>query len=375
MKLLQLLVLAACVLEAQSLVRSTVSRRSTALRVVSIETLSHLLADESVAAAANQIICPNFGEPGWAPFCFLNGNPVFNAFDQFQAFIQNSVVSLHDTLNGFGIKNSYGPSIITFTIFVRLLLFPLTYNQLASTQNTQALTPKVKEIKDRYPDNKELQNQLVALLYSEAKVNPLAGCLPALAQIPVFIALYRSFLNLATTKQLDESFLWLPDLDGPVYGERSADWLFANWNSFTPSLGWHDTIAYLTIPALLIIAQTISLRVLTPPSDDPAIQQSQRILKYLPLLLGYFSLSVPAGLGVYWITNNILSTVTTAGIKEYFKRNPVKLASIDIDSLMDNPQGIYMNPTWGYSNKEQMIQEAKENKRPSLKSKIPLDFV
>ena len=375
MKLLQLLVLAACVLEAQSLVRSTVSRRSTALRVVSIETLSHLLADESVAAAANQIICPNFGEPGWAPFCFLNGNPVFNAFDQFQAFIQNSVVLLHDTLNGFGIKNSYGPSIITFTIFVRLLLFPLTYNQLASTQNTQALTPKVKEIKDRYPDNKELQNQLVALLYSEAKVNPLAGCLPALAQIPVFIALYRSFLNLATTKQLDESFLWLPDLDGPVYGERSADWLFANWNSFTPSLGWHDTIAYLTIPALLIIAQTISLRVLTPPSDDPAIQQSQRILKYLPLLLGYFSLSVPAGLGVYWITNNILSTVTTAGIKEYFKRNPVKLASIDIDSLMDNPQGIYMNPTWGYSNKEQMIQEAKENKRPSLKSKIPLDFV
>ena len=125
----------------------------------------------------------------------------------------------------------------------------------------------------------------------------------------------------------------------------------------------------------MIIAQTISLRVLTPPSDDPAIQQSQRILKYLPLLLGYFSLSVPAGLGVYWITNNILSTVTTASIKEYFKRNPVKLASIDIDSLMDNPQGIYMNPTWGYSSKEQMIQEAKENKRPSLKSKIPLDFV
>ena len=375
MKLLRGALLLACAWSAQSLIRPTPARRLTALRM-SIDTFSHFLADENVAAAVtNTIICPNFGEPGWAPFCFLNGNPVFNAFDQFQEFIQSSVVSLHDKLNDIGIKNSYGPSIIAFTLFVRILLFPLTYNQLASTQNTQALTPKIKEIKDRYPDNKELQNQLVALLYSEAKVNPLAGCLPALAQIPVFIALYRSFLNLATTKQLDESFLWLPDLDGPVYGERSADWIFANWNNLTPSLGWHDTIAYLTIPALLIIAQSISLKVLTPPSDDPAVQQSQRILKYLPLLLGYFSLSVPAGLGVYWITNNILSTVTTASIKEYFKRNPVKLASIDIDSLMDNPQGIYMNPTWGYTSKEQMILEAKDNKRPSLKNKIPIDFV
>lgn len=375
MKLLRGALLLACAWSAQSLIRPTPARRLTALRM-SIDTFSHFLADENVASAVtNTIICPNFGEPGWAPFCFLNGNPVFNAFDQFQEFIQSSVVSLHDKLNDIGIKNSYGPSIIAFTLFVRILLFPLTYNQLASTQNTQALTPKIKEIKDRYPDNKELQNQLVALLYSEAKVNPLAGCLPALAQIPVFIALYRSFLNLATTKQLDESFLWLPDLDGPVYGERSADWIFANWNNLTPSLGWHDTIAYLTIPALLIIAQSISLKVLTPPSDDPAVQQSQRILKYLPLLLGYFSLSVPAGLGVYWITNNILSTVTTASIKEYFKRNPVKLASIDIDSLMDNPQGIYMNPTWGYTSKEQMILEAKDNKRPSLKNKIPIDFV
>lgn len=123
-----------------------------------------------VAATAAAKVCPNFGESGWAPFCFLNGNPVFNAFDSFQLFIQNSVVSLHDFLHNAGIEHAYGPSIILFTIFVRAVLFPLNYQQIASTQMVTALNPKVQEIREKYPDNKELQAQMTALLYQEAKV-------------------------------------------------------------------------------------------------------------------------------------------------------------------------------------------------------------
>ena len=108
-------------------------------------------------------------------------------------------------------------------------------------------------------------------------------------------------------------------------------------------------MAYLSIPVMLVIAQSVSLRILTPPSDDPAMQSSQRILKYLPLMIGYFSLSVPAGLGVYWVINNILSTVTTGGIKEYFKRNPVAAFQIDLDSLANSQQSVYNNPVWGYA--------------------------
>lgn len=218
--------------------------------------------------------CADFGQPGWAPFCFLNGNPVFTAFDEFQAFIQNSVVVLHDFLLTLGIKNAYGPSIVLFTIIIRLLLFPVTYQQLASSQKSLALSPKIAEIKEKYP-NKELQNQVIALLYQESNVNPLAGCLPALVQIPVFIALYRSFFNLSTSKKLGESFLWLPNLEGPVYGERSSNWIFNDWHDFTPSLGWPDTLAFLSVPILLVIAQTISLRLLTTPSEDPTVQRSQ----------------------------------------------------------------------------------------------------
>jgi YidC/Oxa1 family membrane protein insertase len=120
----------------------------------------------------------------------------------------------------------------------------------------------------------------------------LAGCLPALVQIPVFIALYRSFQNLAQDQVLEEPFLWLPNLEGPVYGSRSSDWLFTNWHDYTPSLGWHDTLAFLSIPLLLYIAQTISLRILTPPSDDPAVQRAQ-VSIYMVITFIYFNISMP----------------------------------------------------------------------------------
>ena len=151
---------------------------------------------------------------------------------------------------------------------------------------------------------------------------------------------------------LDKCQLTLLDLcirTGPVFGGRSTEWLTNGWVNNVPSLGWEDTIAYLSIPVMFVIAQSVSLRILTPPSDDPAMQQSQRILKYLPLMIGYFSLSVPAGLGVYWVINNILSTVTTGSIKEYFKRNPVAAYKIDLDLLANSQQSVYNNPVWGYA--------------------------
>jgi len=319
-------------------------------------------------------VCPGFGEPGWAPLCFLRGNPVFNTFDQFQLFIQNSVVSLHDVIQGTGVKNAYGPSIVLFTVGIRTLLFPLLYTQLKSTEKTRALQPKITEIKEKYPNDQNLQNQLTALLYQESEVNPLAGCLPAIIQIPVFIALYRSFQNLATKNLLNEPFLWLPDLEGPVYGTRSTSWLFGQWHDMSPPLGWSATLSFLVLPLLLTAVQTLSIRLSSPPSDDPAIQKTQRILKYLPFVLGYFSLSFPAGLGVYYLTNSVLATGSTLGIREYFKQNPSKF-DIDIDKLANDQYSAFRNPVWGYENQAQTFDEARLNLRPSRKPRIPADFV
>merc|ERR1719389_670795 len=228
------------------------------------------------------------------------------------------LTAIHDGLKGLGVQEAWGPSIIGFTIAVKAVTFPLTKTQIESTTKMQAIAPAAKALQEKYRErdparlNSELQR-----LYQENQVNPLAGCLPSLAQIPLFIGLYRSLLNLAKEDKLTESFLFLPSLEGPVreYTE-GISWL-TEWQNGAPKLGWDATLAYLVLPVVLVISQYVSTSLLTPKSvtEDPSQAQSQAILKFLPLMIGWFSLNVPSGLGLYWLTNNVVTTVTTLGIR------------------------------------------------------------
>jgi YidC/Oxa1 family membrane protein insertase len=164
-------------------------------------------------------------------------------------------------------------------------------------------------------------NQKIAALYQEEKVNPLAGCLPALVQLPVFIGLYRAILNLSQENKLDEAFLWLPNLEGPVYGAdptKGSDWILKGWVDGVPSLGWEDTLAFLTLPVLLVVSQYISQALITPKNQDESQQQANAILQILPIMIGWFSLNVPAALGIYWVANNIISTAITLQVRSSF---------------------------------------------------------
>ncbi|KAG5175925.1 Alb3-like protein, thylakoidal inner membrane insertase [Tribonema minus] len=230
-----------------------------------------------------------------------------------------AITMLHDALKGAGVEQSYGYAIIGFTLFIKGVTFPLTYQQLASTTKMQTLQPKVKDIQKRLANNPEAANKAIADLYKEEEVNPLSGCLPSLAQIPIFISLYRALLNLAKENKLDEGFLWLPSLEGPVFGApptESLNWI-KTWENGVPALGWHDTLCYLSIPVILVITQSISQQLISPPKKEGAeADTSQAILKYLPLLIGWFSLNVPSGLGLYWIVNNIVSTAASVLIRQ-----------------------------------------------------------
>jgi YidC/Oxa1 family membrane protein insertase len=96
----------------------------------------------------------------------------------------------------------------------------------------QAMQPEVKKLQAKYQSNPEVMNQKIAEFYQANEINPLAGCIPSLVQIPVFIGLYRSVLNLAKDNMLDEPFLWLPNLEGPTYGADPAhgsDWILKGW--------------------------------------------------------------------------------------------------------------------------------------------------
>ena len=196
-----------------------------------------------------------------------------------------------------------------------MVTFPLTKKQVEGSIQMQAIQPRVKELQAMYANDPERLQMETARLYKEANFNPLAGCLPTFATLPVFIGLYRALSNAAVEGVLTDGFYWIPSLGGPTSIEARNDgngfaWLFPFVDG-APPLGWHDTIAYLVLPVLLVTSQLISQKVMTPDqpkSDDPAQQQSQAILKFLPFMIGFFSLNVPAGLTLYWFANNIFST-------------------------------------------------------------------
>jgi YidC/Oxa1 family membrane protein insertase len=175
---------------------------------------------------------------------------------------------------------SWGMSIIALTICTRALLLPLTYKQLKGMRALQALQPQLKEIQEKYKNDKQRMQQEMMRFYKENKVNPLASCIPLLAQLPVFITLF---------------FVLKHELADDI-GSGEASFLFIN-NLTEKAVG-----AELVVLLVLYIGtQLISGLVMSITAD-----KSQRMLMFaLPLIFVPFILSFPAGLILYWITTNI----------------------------------------------------------------------
>jgi YidC/Oxa1 family membrane protein insertase len=150
--------------------------------------------------------------------------------------ISGLLVIIHGALEAAGLSsNAWGVSIILLTLSIKAITFPLTKTQLEGTSKMQAMQPAIKELQAKYQSNPEVMNQKIAEFYKEKEINPLAGCIPSIVQIPVFIGLYRSVLTLAKENRLDEGFLWLPTLEGPTFGADPAhgsDWILKGWYVF-----------------------------------------------------------------------------------------------------------------------------------------------
>ena len=163
--------------------------------------------------------------------------------------------------------------------------------QVQSTMAMQALQPSVKQLQAQYANEPEKLQVETQRLYKEAQVNPLAGCLPTLATIPVFIGLYRALTLAASDGLLNEGFFFVPSLGGPTTTAQQAanqgmQWLFPFVDG-QPPLGWETTAKYLVLPVLLVLSQFASLQISQPAqSDDPAQQTTQKILKFIPFMIG-----------------------------------------------------------------------------------------
>ncbi len=182
-------------------------------------------------------------------------------------------------------------SIVLLTASVRAILFPLTIRQANNMRAMQRLKPEMDEIRSRYKDNRQKQQEALAELYRERRVNPLAGFLPVLVQVPVFITMYRV---VRTHEQNFPSFahgglLWFTDL-------TKADPYFV-----LPILS----------ATLLLVAGEVSARNVNP--------EQRRLMRFLPVAFTVLIARFPAGLFIYWVTSN---TVTLAQNLVIYRRGP-----------------------------------------------------
>ncbi|MCC6313162.1 MAG: membrane protein insertase YidC [Thermomicrobiales bacterium] len=193
-------------------------------------------------------------------------------------------------LNGLaGFFHSGGIAIVAFTIIIKTLLLPLTVQSIRSSKAMQELQPKIKELQKKHGKDRQRISQETMLLYQQHRVNPMAGCLPMIVQIPVFFGLYSAIRNLATggVGIWSEPFLWLPHLNSPD--------------------PWH------ILPILAAVFQFVQTKMMRPSgqgkASDPQQAMMNSMMNFMPLTVILFGWNFAAGPVIYWATQSAYSVV------------------------------------------------------------------
>lgn len=208
-------------------------------------------------------------------------------------FIAQPIFALLEWL--YGIFGNYAVAIVGLTLIVRVILFPIANKQYASMAKMRIFAPKMKELQTRYKDDKARQQTEMMELYKREKINPLAGCLPILLQIPIFYALYKVLL-IAVEIRHQPAFLWINDLAAP---DPLTPINLFGLLPFTPPA----IIALGILPIILGITMHVQFRLNPQPMDE--IQQ--KVFAWMPWIFMFMMAPFAAGLQIYWIVNNLVS--------------------------------------------------------------------
>lgn len=208
----------------------------------------------------------------------------------------------------FRLVGNFGVAIILLTFTIRGLLYPIAQKQFASMANMRAIQPKMKALQERHKDDKQKQQQEIMKLYKEEKVNPLAGCLPILLQIPIMFALYKVLL--LTIEMRHQPFvLWIKDLSAP---DPAMILNLFGYLPFTPP----SFLAIGVVPVLLGVSMYYQIKLNPAPMDE----MQKQIFQFMPWMLMFLMAPFAVGLQVYWITSNV---VTVAQQWWLYKKHPV----------------------------------------------------
>ncbi|MFI0420446.1 membrane protein insertase YidC [Spongiactinospora sp. 9N601] len=219
-------------------------------------------------------------------------------------------------------------TIITLTVAMRLLIFPLFLKQMRSSRKMQELAPRVQKLREKYKNDKQRMNQEVMRVYQEGGANPLGGCLPLVAQFPIFISMFTVLNAMAQgqtkfgmTTELVQSARNAHIFGAPIpatFWTTSADLVKLNADPVISKIVLVLFVAISSLTTFLTVRQSVQRSMLQMP-NNPMVQQ-QKILMYISPLFAVFSLNFPLGLILYWVTTN----VWTLGQQHWFySRNPM----------------------------------------------------
>jgi YidC/Oxa1 family membrane protein insertase len=220
----------------------------------------------------------------------------------------------------FKLVGNFGVAILLVTLIIKIVFFPLSNKSYASMAKMKAVQPQMLAIRDRYADDKMKQQQELMELYRKEKINPLAGCLPILPQVPVFFALYK-VLFITIEMRHAPFYGWIKDLSAPDPTTIFNLFGLLPWDpSIIPVLG-----PYLMIGAWpIIMGFTMFVQMkLNPPPPDPT---QKMIFDWMPLIFTFMLAGFSAGLVIYWAWNNTLSVLQQAFI---MRRHGVKVELFD----------------------------------------------
>ena len=208
----------------------------------------------------------------------------------------------------YGFIPNYGVVVVLFAILIKLVTYPLMAKQLRSSKKMQEISPLMNQIKIKYKNNPTLQQQKMAALFQENKINPLAGCLPLLIQMPVLMSVFMVFRN--TIEFRGESFvLWINDLS-------AADTLFVVGG-----------IPINVLPFLMSFSMYYTMKLSSatqPAGGDPAQEATQQMMKYMfPGMMFFLFYAFPSGLNLYYLCFNIMQIVQQKIINSETTQDPV----------------------------------------------------